>query len=361
MKTQSDMNATTRTEHVKDKPESRESVSRFLRNLALMMETGIPILRAFEVLAREEPDPKMKELIELMAFDLEIGKTMKTLANKYIGVFNAIHRSVLVAADDARLTEAVERISSIAEAEAEAKRKLFYSLLYPMTMVGFALFLLVATPSAMASRFDGVYQASESPHVLFLFLLHLSETFYNPWTYVVLGVLGLVAFRYRHLWRRPGFILGAYRFAYMIPPVARFLDAVMMERVCRVLALQIECGVPLFEAINRLEIVVEDPCFHQKILHVYRAVKNGEEFEKAVLDAKFLDKAFPTVVRVGVETACLDKLLDAWADDKKLEIEASIQAMDAALGPLAMLVAGALTAIWIMVMLSPLKGLVESL
>ncbi len=356
------MDATVRNEQVTDKPRSRDSVNRFLRHLAMMTEAGISYQAAFDALSKQEPDPVMKSLIEQMAFDITIGKKLGSLPKKYIGVFNAIHGAVLATAQETgKLAEAVERISSIAETELAAKRRLLHSLLYPMSMVGLALLLLIATPSALVSRFDGFYQATETPHLGFLVLLRLSESFYNLWTYVFLGLVGLAAYRYRALWNRPLVKRRVYQLGYMIPPVARLLDAIVMERICRVMALQVESGVHLLDAFDRLEIVIEDPNVRQKVLDVYRAVKRGEEVGPAIEQAKFRDKAFRSVFEVGMESASLEKLLNAWADDKKLEIEAAIETMNSALGPLSMLLAGGLTAIWVLVMLSPLDGLVNSL
>lgn len=335
----------------------------FTRNLQVMVEAGIPLPRALEVLAQQTEKRRFKTvLLEVQKMVVE-GKTFSEALAEYPKIFSDLFvNMVKVGEESGTLDTVIEQLMLQLEQEHEVKSKVMGALLYPaviltaMTGIG-ALMLIVVVPQ-LAKVFDELgVELPLTTRFVVAFGVLLAEWWYIMFPAFILGIGGLV-----RLWKtKPGKRL-VDTVILKVPVFSGIVRKANAALMTRTLSSLIASGVPIVRSLEITSHVVGNVHFQDSL------AASGKEVGKGAKLSAILEKhshIYPVMITqmisVGEETGETGKILAKLAEFFEAEIANVTKNLTSIIEPLLMLVIGAAVGFFAISMIQPMYSMLSAI
>jgi type IV pilus assembly protein PilC len=335
----------------------------FGKNLSSMLEAGLPLSRAIEVIGRQSRNKKYKFVMNNLNDSIKSGDTLSGAMAKFPGVFSKLFISMVRAGEESGdLVGALGVVSSQMEKTNELKKKIRGAMIYPgviiTAMLGIGIFMLVFIVPTLTKTF--VELNVELPKST-QFIINVSDAFReNTFTLLSLVILFIVLLIAGFKTVRGKRIMD-WVFLHM-PLVSGLVKETNSARTARTLSSLIKSGVPYISAVDITQEVIQNS--------YYKAVlkKAGKNVELGLPVAKIFEenqKLYPVfvseMIAVGEETGELGGMLMKVAAYYENEVEAKTKNMSTIVEPFLMIVVGAAVGFFALSMISPMYSLVENI
>src|SRR5438067_10662878 len=284
----------------------------FTRQLATLIDSGLPLLRSLNVLANQERDKVLKNTINKLADSVQGGSTFSDALALHPKIFNNLYVNMIKAGEVGGVLELVlNRLSEFQEKAAKIKNKVIAAMVYPvivMTMaIGILCFLLVFIVPRFEVIFHDLLGDKPLPPVT-QFVLGVSGFMQNH----ALGLLAVVVagiMLYNFIGRTRGGRLAIDTFKLRMPLFGNLNRKTAISRFARKLGTLVTSGVPILQALNITRETAGNAAIAAAISQVHDSVKEGE----SIVQPLEASRAFPTMVvsmiDVGEETGKLPEML----------------------------------------------------
>jgi len=307
----------------------------FSRQLATMVDSGISITSALDVLVDQVEDRNFKQIIRKMRNDIEAGASLSEAAARHPKAFSDFFVNMLRAGESSgRLDEILDRVAAYLEKVSVLQRKVKASLFYPAFVsflaFGITTFLIVV----IVPKFKDIFQAlgGQLPLPTRL-LLGLSE---SVGKYLAMEIVGTIAaiLLFRFYIGTPRGRLWFDRLTLNVPIIGKLMRKVVIARFARTLATLVKSGVPILSSLEIVAKTAENKVVEQAVMSARSSIKEGEN----IADPLTLSKVFPAMVTrmiaVGEKTGELEKMLSKIADFYESEVDAAVTALTSLVEPL---------------------------
>ena len=313
----------------------------FSRQLATMVDSGIPIVSALDILADQLEDRTFKPILKKMRDDVEAGTSLSEATGRHPKAFSDFFVNMIRAGESSgRLDEILDRVATYIEKVDALQRKVKASLFYPafVSIMAFAIttFLVVV----IVPKFKEIFTAlgGELP-LPTLVLLGLSD-FMRQWLVLELigGVLLIVAFRVYI--GTPGGRLWFDRLTLKFPIIGKLLQKVVIARFARTLATLTKSGVPILSSLEIVAKTSGNKVVERAVLSARSSIKEGENIADPLAHSKVFPAMVTRMISVGEKTGELEKMLSKIADFYENEVDAAVTALTSLIEPLVIAVLG---------------------
>ena len=307
----------------------------FSRQLATMVDSGISITSALDVLVDQVEDRNFKQIIRKMRNDIEAGASLSEAAARHPKAFSDFFVNMLRAGESSgRLDEILDRVAAYLEKVSVLQRKVKASLFYPAFVsflaFGITTFLIVV----IVPKFKDIFQALGGQLPLpTRILLGLSE---SVGKYLAMEIVGTIAaiLLFRFYIGTPRGRLWFDRLTLNVPIIGKLMRKVVIARFARTLATLVKSGVPILSSLEIVAKTAENKVVEQAVMSARSSIKEGEN----IADPLTLSKVFPAMVTrmiaVGEKTGELEKMLSKIADFYESEVDAAVTALTSLVEPL---------------------------
>src|SRR6266568_3126369 len=225
----------------------------FTRQLATLIDSGLPLLRSLNVLAKQERDKVLKKTINALADSVQSGSTFSDALSLHPRVFNNLYVNMVKAGEVGGVLELVlNRLSEFQEKAAKIKNKVLSAMVYPIIVmvmaVGILVFLLVFIVPRFEVIFHDLLGDKPLPPVT-RFVLGVSGAMQHHGL-VILGVVVAVGFIYNFIGRTRGGRLAIDAFKLRMPLFGNLNRKTAISRFARTLGTLVTSGVPILQALN---------------------------------------------------------------------------------------------------------------
>ncbi len=313
----------------------------FSRQLATMVNSGIPIISALEVLADQIDDRNLGQVLRKMRDDIEVGSSLSESAGKHPKVFSGFFVNMMRAGESSgRLDEILDRVASYIEKVDVLQRKVKASLFYPafVSILAFAIttFLIVVIVPKFKEIFTALGGQLPRPTQM---LLGLSEFMRR---YLVLEVAAIFVM---------GVLLKTYlstpagrfvfdRITLKVPVLGKLMQKVVISRFARTLATLVKSGVPILTAMEIVAKTSGNTVIERAILAARSSIKEGENIADPLIQSKVFPGMVTRMISVGEKTGELEKMLTKIADFYENEVDAAVSALTSLIEPLVIAILG---------------------
>lgn len=308
--------------------------------LSAMVDAGLPLLRALQVLAQETENLKLRRILFDMCLRLEAGSSLSQALASH-GVFGKLFVGLAKAGEmSGKLPDTLRQLAQYLERTEELRRKVRSALSYPMFLLGFSTLVVVVLIVWLIPAFSKVYEKFKAkiPGPT-LVLMDLSQMLTTHALEIVAGA----AFVAISGW----ILLNSERGRYIkdklfldIPVIGEILLRSTLARMCRTLGVLVGSGIPFLEALD-LTIEATDHRVARKALSGARkAVEAGVPIARAFEETGFFPRMILSMVATGEETGRLHSMLTKAADFYDQQVDASVKSFVALLEPAMILVLG---------------------
>lgn len=334
------------------------------RSLATMVASGISLARGLHLLAAQDEQQQLATLAHGIVTRLERGQALSASMRQFPRSFAAFECNLVeVAERSGKLHLVVERLASRIEGSHRTRLKVRSALTYPALLLGACLLLLlVVPPFLLDGQLRVLAQSGLEPPLLTRAMIGLSGLVRSPWfalasAVMVVALATLVA----QLGRRPAWRLAGMRAGLSIPYVGPVLRLMGVAEFSHALALQLEAGVLLSQALPMAGQASDNPVLAEQVPHGVAALLEGANLTQALSQCSFFPTTYLSLLEVSETSGHTVKTLDWLARFYEEDIETGLARFAAVFEPLMLLSMGLMVAVTLLATLLPTLRLVETL
>jgi len=336
----------------------------FTRQLATLIDSGLPLLRSLNVLAKQEPDAVLKNTINKLADAVQGGNTFSDALALHPRIFNDLYVNMVKAGEVGGVLELVlNRLAEFQEKAAKIKNKVVAAMVYPVIVITLATaimaFLLVFIVPKFEAVFHDMLGDKPLPSVT-RFVINASNTLQNHWL-IVIGVLVAIVAGYRFM---NGIKPGRYaidRSKLHLPLFGNLNRKTAISRFSRTLGTLVTSGVPILQALNITRETAGNMVIARAISQVHDSVKEGESIVQPLEASGVFPPMVISMVDVGEETGQLPEMLLKIADVYDDEVDNAVAGLTAALEPLMIVFLAVIVGTIVLALFMPLIAIIQGL
>lgn len=337
----------------------REKATLF-RSLSVMVASGVPLQRGLLFLSGSH---RVGRLCATLSHDLSIGCSLSKAAARHPRVFSAVHVGMLRVSERAGQLHAVlDRLASYEEKQCATGLKLRSALTYPTIVLLLCLAgALLAPPFLLNHQFELIRELGLQAPWLTQLLMNFSRVMRTPWPYLGMvagGALGLELAR--TFWKDEGRRLRCTELALKVPRLGALLRTLLQTQFARALAIQVESGSTMVEAVNMAGLACGNPLMVRVADQIGQSIYRGRRLAVSLQRTGFFSPLFLAVVQTGEEVGEIGKLTGWLADLGEQDLERSLEGVVALVEPVVMLVMGLVIGAMVLATTLPLARALEA-
>jgi len=336
----------------------------FTRQLATLIDSGLPLLRSLNVLSRQERDKLLKKTINKVADSVQSGSTFSDALALHPRVFNDLYVNMVKAGEVGGVLELVlNRLSEFQEKATKIKNKIISAMVYPiivMTMaVGILCFLLVFIVPKFESIFHEMLGDKPLPPVT-QFVIGASGLVKDHGL-VVLGVVVAAVTIYKFIGRtrRGRFLIDSFKLR--MPLFGNLNRKTAISRFARTLGTLVTSGVPILQALNITRETAGNAAIAAAISQVHDSVKEGESIVQPLEASRAFPPMVVSMIDVGEETGKLPEMLLKIADVYDDEVDNAVAALTSMLEPIMIVFLAVIVGTIVLALFTPLISIITGL
>jgi type IV pilus assembly protein PilC len=314
----------------------------FTRQLATMMKAGVPLLQAFDIVGRGNPNPSVTKLLNDIRGDVETGTSLSTAFRKYPIYFDNLYCNLVEAGEAAGiLDQLLDRLAVYMEKTEAIKSKIKSALMYPITVlivafVVVAVIMIFVVPS-FKTVFEGFGAELPAPTMM---VIAMSEFFVKYW-YLIFGGLGGGIYFFLESWKRDEKVQAFMdRLMRKLPIFGELVEKSCIARWTRTLATMFAAGVPLVEALDSVGGAAGNIVYLQATQKIQQEVSTGTALTAAMGNANLFPSMVLQMCAIGEESGSIDHMLGKCADFYEAEVDDMVAGISSLMEPIIIVVLG---------------------
>lgn len=332
----------------------------FCRQLATLIEVGIPLLRALHMLAQRTPHPRLGKATRDVARRIEAGSSLSEALAAHESVYSPLVVNMIRVGESGGILEgSLLRLARIMESKAEINRRVFSALLYPAVamVVAFAVVTLIMVKAVpvFSEVYRDVGQELPRPTQVVIAVSRAMTEGLPIWLPALVAiVVGLGLFgrtppgRHARSWVSIHF------------PVLRGINRkIAVARFSRTLGGLVTAGVPLIESLGIASETNENLIVGRELAAVRDGVRKGERMTRRLERARVFPPLVVDMISTGEETGTLDRMLEKIADIYDADVDATLRGISTIIEPILIVLLGGVVVLIAMSVMLPYFNLVE--
>ena len=336
----------------------------FTRQLATLIDSGLPLLRSLNVLAKQERDKVMKKTIDKLADSVQSGSTFSDALALHPKIFNDLFVNMVKAGEVGGVLELVlTRLSEFQEKAAKIKNKIISAMVYPMIVMTMALGILCFLLVFIVPRFEVIFQdlLGDKPlPPVTQFVIGFSG-FMKDHGLILLGAIVAIGFLYNLIGRTRRGRLVIDNFKLRMPLFGNLNRKTAISRFARTLGTLVTSGVPILQALNITRETAGNAAIALALARVHDSVKEGESIVQPLEASKQFPPMVVSMVDVGEETGKLPEMLLKVADVFDDEVDNAVAALTSMLEPIMIVFLAVIVGTIVLALFTPLISIITGL
>jgi type IV pilus assembly protein PilC len=334
----------------------------FTRQLATLVDAGLPLLRGLRVLEKQERNSTLRKILGDLALSIEGGSTFSEALAQHPKVFNRLFVNMVKAGELGGVLEVVlKRLAEFSEKAQKIRGKVKSALFYPIAVlvvaVGILGLLLVFVIPRFKDVFAGMGVKLPAFTVFVLSIsdavrLHILPTLGAVMVVVVLFMLAIKTKVGRILWDK---------FKLKVPPFGVVVSKVAISRFTRTLGTLVSSGVPILQALTIVKETAGNVIISKAISDVHESVKEGETITSPLEASGVFPPMVVSMVDVGEQTGALPEMLLRIADNYDEEVDNAVASMTSLLEPIMIVFLAGIVGSIVIAMFLPLIAMIQNL
>jgi len=306
----------------------------FARQFSAMINSGISIIDALDILRDQIDHPRLKEVVIAVTEDIETGSDLSEALSKHPDVFPELFVQMVRAGETGGIIgDVLDRIAEHYEKQDELQGKIKSALYYPVTIMVIAflvvIFLLTNVVPTFVTMFEGFGAQLPLPTRI---LLGTSNFLQSYWWLVGLILVALF-FLFRNYRNTPEGRLRTDRMLLKIPQIGEMMKKIYLSRFSSTLAVLLSSGVDLLAALSIIEGVVGNRVYSQALTDARIKVREGSTSSEPLQKRDEFPKLLVHMIKVGEESGAMSRMLDKVSMFYDREVDRSVEGVVSIIEP----------------------------
>jgi type IV pilus assembly protein PilC len=314
----------------------------FTRQLATMMKAGVPLLQAFDIVGRGNPNPSVTRLLNDIRTDVETGTSLSVAFRKYPLYFDALYCNLVEAGEAAGiLDQLLDRLAVYMEKTEAMKSKIKSALMYPISVLVVAFVVTAVIMIFVVPAFKEVFSnfGADLPGPT-LVVIAISEIFVKYW-WLIFGGIGGGFYFFMQSWRRNVKMQQVMdRLLLKMPIFGVLVDKSCTARWTRTLSTMFAAGVPLVEALDSVGGAAGNWVYESATLKIQQEVSTGTALTAAMTNSNLFPIMVLQMCAIGEESGSIDHMLGKAADFYEAEVDDMVAGISSLMEPIIIVILG---------------------
>ena len=338
-------------------------LTQFTRQLATLVNAGLPLMRGLDVLKRQMKDPQLNEALAGISENIAAGGTFSESLTAYPKIFDKLYVNMVKAGEAGGVLEVVlGRLAEFAEKSDRIKNKVKGAMIYPCVVlvaaVGITWFLLVAVIPKFQQVFNDMLGGAALPAIT-QFVINASEFMQHNGIQIALAVVALVVvYKVIGKTEKGATLIDAMKLH--MPVTGTLTQRSAVSKFSRTLGTLLASGVPILQSLTIVRDTTGNRILSKAIQDVHDAVKEGDSMTQPLSQCKVFPPMVVSMVEVGEETGALADMLTRIANTYDDEVDNAVAGMTAAIEPALIVVLAVVVGTVVVAMFLPMVKIIST-
>ena len=333
-----------------------EDIALFARQLATMLQAGIPMVQAFDIVGNGHDKPSMQKLILAIKADIESGTSLHESLAKHPLYFDDLFVNLVQAGEQAGALETLlDKVATYKEKTEALKKKIKKALFYPAAVMVVAVVVTVILLIFVIPQFETLFQGFGADLPAFTQMVIDLSKFVQEKGWLLGLIVGGAGYAFFYFKKRSRPMRRALdRMLLKAPVIGPIMVKAAIARYARTLSTMFAAGVPLVEALSSVAGATGNIVFEEATLRIRDEVSTGNRLQRCMEDTGLFPNMVIQMIAVGEESGSLDAMAAKVADFYEADVDAAVDSMSSLLEPLIMAVLGVLVGGLVIAMYLPI-------
>ena len=306
----------------------------FSRQLATMVNAGLPLVQGLDTLADQMENPSLKTLIRKLEDDVEGGESFSQALLKHQKVFSEFYVSMIRAGEESgTLDEILNRLATYLENSAKLARKVKSALVYPAVVTVMSILIVMVLILKVVPTFKNIFDAFGGTLPLPTRVLIGTSEILKDYFLIVAGILAVAFFLLRKYVRTEKGRLQFDGLKLRIIIFGSLMKKVALAKFARTLCTLIKSSVPILKALEIVGATSGNKVLEKTLSSVGIGVKEGKTIAEPLSKSRFFPAMVVKMISVGEKTGALEDMLTKIADFYESEVDAAVDGLTSVIEP----------------------------
>jgi len=343
---------------------NQEGLTIFTRQLATLLQAGLPLLRSLEVMIRQERRPAFKEVLVSLADNVRSGNNLSDGLAQHPKVFNRLYVNMVRAGEKGGVLDVVlSRLARFMEKSVKTKKKVKSAMIYPVVVISVALAIVLLLMIFVVPRFQAIFQnqfqGAKMPWLTEQ-VIGLSNFLMESWYIWIPGLVVLfflVPIAAKTTPGRKVFDLLALK----TPKFGELGRKAAISRFARTFGTLLSSGVPILEALNTTRDTIGNFYVERALSKVHDRVRDGEPVAAPLEQQKLFPTMVTSMIDVGEETGELPEMLNRIADNYDEDVDNAVSSLTSIIEPIMIVALALIVGLIVIALFLPIVGIIQNL
>ncbi|WP_416191344.1 type II secretion system F family protein [Neisseria sp. CCUG12390] len=338
---------------------TQEDITVFTRQLATMMKAGLPLMQAFEIVARGHSNPSMTQMLMQIRADVEQGSALGQSFAKHPKYFDRFYCNLVSAGEAGGVLEGLlDKLAVYKEKTQAIKKKVKTALTYPISIVVVAVVLMFVMMMFVLPAFKEVYSGmgAELPWLTQV-VMNISDLFVAYGWIMIIGLILIIFGLYKLHQKSPAFQKRIDAMMLKLPIFGAIVRKATIARWSRTTSTLFAAGVPLVEVLESVAGASGNILYEEATQDIRAKVTQGLSLTSSMQTTELFPNMVIQMAAIGEESGSLDDMLNKAAEFYEDEVDNAVAQLSSLMEPIIMVVLGSLIGVLLVAMYLPLFNL----
>ncbi len=326
----------------------------FANQLAVMVDTGVPLLEALDGIAEQTTHTGLRRMVAQIANDVRGGTEFSRALERFPRQFDNLFVSMIQASEaSGTMGSTLERMCGYLRGQREMRSQVRGAMLYPVGILIFSVVILTAMMIFVLPRFEKIYATKKAAlPTATRVLLGASDVLLAYWPWILGGVVAAAVGVWQFLkTEQGGYFMDRLRLR--LPLVRPLYEKVYISRSFRTLATMLSSGVELLDAIGIAAAVVGNRLHRDMWLRIAEGLREGRTLADEVAAAPLIPRSMAQMISSGDRSGRVSDVLNRIAEFCDNDVRVGIKALTSLIEPVMIVLMGLLVGGIAMALLLP--------
>jgi type IV pilus assembly protein PilC len=333
----------------------------FTRQFSTMINAGLPLVQALDILAQQSENPALKDVTRQVVFDVESGNTLADAMRKHPRAFSDLYVNMVAAGEAGGILDTIlMRLAVFMEKNDALVRKVKGAMIYPGVIISVAAIAITVLLIFVIPTFETMFASANIALPLpTRIVIGISRGLKSYW-YIVLAAGAGIYFAIRNYYRTSGGKLTIDKLLLKMPVLGDVLRKSAVSRFTRTLGTLISSGVSILDGLEITAKTSGNRVIQDAIMESRSSIAGGDTIAAPLKKSAVFPPMVISMIAVGEQTGGLDEMLTKIADFYDEEVDAAVSGLLALMEPVMIVFLGVVVGGMVVAMYLPIFDMVNA-
>jgi type IV pilus assembly protein PilC len=319
----------------------QRAIAIFTRQLATMIDAGLPLVQSLEILSVQQEKKLFKDIIREIREDVESGSTFAGALKKHPAAFDDLYTNLVVAGEEGGILDNILlRLAGYIEKAEALKKKVKSAMVYPATIIGVAIIVVMILMIFVIPVFETMFKSAGQTLPLPTLIVMGMSRLIKKYVFIVIPVFILLVYLLRRYHKTENGRAVIDRLLLKLPVFGPLLQKISVARFSRTLGTLVSSGVPILDGLSIVSKTSGNKTIETAILNARSSIREGETIAEPLGRSGMFPPMVIQMISVGESTGALDSMLSKIADFYEEEVDVAVGNLTSLLEPFLMMFLG---------------------